>query len=139
MSLTAGLAGGVGVDPYDTGFVHLAGDQGLLGQREGRTSQSVVDWLEEQTQQFRDAILFVAIDPAAVYAKAIRTPGLLPNSRLVVDHFHLVKLANDCVTKVRRRTIWEQKGLRGRKIDPAWPTGADSSQDSSACGRRRSR
>ena len=34
--------------------------------------------------------------------------------------FHLVKLANDCVTKVRRRVIWEQQGRRGRKIDPAW-------------------
>ena len=108
------------VDPYDTGFVDLAGDQGLLGQREGRTSQAVVDWLQEQSQQFRDGILFVAIDPAAVYAKAIRTPGLLPNARLVVDHFHLAKLANDCVTKVRRRVIWEQKGRRGRGIDPAW-------------------
>jgi transposase len=116
----AGAARWRRVDPYDTGFVDLAGDQGLLGQREGRTSQSVVDWLEEQGEQFRDGILFVAIDPAAVYAKAIRTPGLLPNARLVVDHFHLVKLANDCVTKVRRRTIWEQKGRRGRKIDPAW-------------------
>lgn len=113
------------VDPYDTGFVDLAGDQGLLGQREGRTSQAVVDWLEAQSQQFRDAILFVAIDPAAVYAKAVRTvrpdgTRLLPNARLVVDHFHLVKLANDAVTKVRRRVIWEQKGRRGRKIDPAW-------------------
>jgi hypothetical protein len=113
------------VDPYDTGFVDLAGDQGLLGQREGRTSQCVVDWLREQTPQFRAGIEFVAIDPAAVYAKAIRTREengelLLPNARLVVDHFHLVKLANDCVTKVRRRTIWDQKGRRGRKIDPAW-------------------
>jgi transposase len=50
----------------------------------------------------------------------VRTKGLLPNARLVVDHFHLVKLANEAVTKVRRRTIWEQKGRRGRKIDPAW-------------------
>ena len=113
------------VDPYDTGFVDLAGAQGLLGQREGRTSQAVVDWLEAQSEQFREAILFVAIDPAAVYAKAVRTVRpdgtlLLPNARLVVDHFHLVKLANDCVTKVRRRTIWEQKGRRGRKLDPAW-------------------
>jgi transposase len=113
------------VDPYDTGFVDIAGDQGLLGQREGRTSQCVVDWLREQSDQFREAILFVAIDPAAVYAKAIRTvlpdgTRLLPNARLVVDHFHLSKLANDAVTKVRRRTIWEQKGRRGRKIDPAW-------------------
>lgn len=42
------------------------------GQREGRTSQSVVDWLQEQTPQFRDAILFVAIDQA-VCTKAVRT------------------------------------------------------------------
>ncbi len=108
------------IDPYDTGFVDLAGDQGLLGQREGRTSKTVVDWLREQTPEFRDAIEFVAIDPTAVYAAAVRTEGLLPNARLVVDHFHLVKLANDCVTKVRRRTIWEQKGRRGRAVDPAW-------------------
>jgi transposase len=108
------------VDPYDTGFVDLAGDQGLLAQREGRTSKTVVDWLHEQTPEFRKAIEFVAIDPAAVYAKAVRTEGLLPNARLVVDHFHLVKLANDAVTKVRRRTIWEQKGRRGRAVDPAW-------------------
>jgi hypothetical protein len=108
------------IDPYDTGFVDLASDQGLLGQREGRTSKTVVDWLREQTPEFRSTIEFVAIDPAAVYAAAIRTDGLLPNARLVVDHFHLVKLANDCVTTVRRRTIWDQKGRRGRKIDPAW-------------------
>ena len=108
------------IDAYDTGFVDLDGAQGLLGQREGRTSKTVVDWLLEQTPQFRDAIEFVAIDPAAVYAKAVRTPGLLPNARLVVDHFHLSKLANDAVTKVRRRVIWEQQGRRGRKIDPAW-------------------
>jgi hypothetical protein len=78
------------------------------------------DWLRERTPEFREAIRFVAIDPAAVYAKAIRTEGLLPNATLVVDHFHLVKLANDAVTKVRRRVIWEHKGRRGRKIDPAW-------------------
>jgi transposase len=107
-------------DAWDTGFVDLAGDQGLLGQAEGRTSGCVVEWLGQRTPQFREAIRFVAIDPAAVYAKAIRTEGLLPNATLVVDHFHLVKLANDAVTAVRRQVIWEQKGRRGRKIDPAW-------------------
>jgi transposase len=115
----------VRVDPYDTGYVDLAGDQGLLGQVEGRTSRCVVDWLEARTPEFREAIRYVAIDPAAVYAKAVSTrhangTPLLPNAALVVDHFHLVKLANDTVTKVRRRVIWEQKGRRGRKIDPAW-------------------
>jgi transposase len=110
----------VAADRWHTGFVDISGEQGLLGQVEGRTSKCVVAWLEARTPQFREAIRFVAIDPAAVYAKAITTPGLLPNATTVVDHFHIVKLANDCVTKVRRRTIWEQQGRRGRKIDPAW-------------------
>jgi len=110
----------VRTDPWDTGFVDLAGAQGLLGQVEGRTSAAVVDWLNQRSAAFREAVRFVAIDPAAGYANAIRTPGLLPNATLVVDHFHIVKLANDAVTKVRRRVIWEQKGRRGRKVDPAW-------------------
>jgi hypothetical protein len=92
----------------------------LLGQREGRTGAAVIDWLRERTPQFRDAIEFVAIDPAAVYASAIRTPGLLPNARIVVDHFHLVKLGNDALTKVRRRVTWELRDHRGRKLDPEW-------------------
>lgn len=110
----------VRTDAWDTGFVDLAGGQGLLGQVEGRTSACVITWLEARTPEFRAAIRFVAIDPAAVYAKAIATPGLLPNAVLVVDHFHIVALANAAVTKVRRRVLWEQKGRRGRKVDPAW-------------------
>ena len=78
----------VRVDPWDTGFVDLDGDQGLLGQQEGRTGATVVDWLTERTPEFRAGIEFVAIDPAAIYASAIRTPGLLPNATLVVDHFY---------------------------------------------------
>jgi len=35
----------VRIDPWDTGFVDLAGDQGLLGQAEGRSSATVIDWL----------------------------------------------------------------------------------------------
>src|SRR6478752_5471155 len=108
------------VDPWDTGFVDLAGNQGLLGQREGRTGAAVIDWLHARSTEFRGAVEFVAIDPAAVYASAIRTPGLLPNATLVVDHFHLVKLANDAVTKVRRRVTWDLRDRRGRKIDPEW-------------------
>ena len=108
------------VDPWDTGFVDLAGDQGLLGQRAGRTGAAVVDWLHARSAEFRDAVEFVAIDPAAVYASAIRTPGLLPNATLVVDHFHLVKLANDALTKVRRRITWDLRERRGRRIDPEW-------------------
>ncbi len=108
------------VDPWDTGFVDLAGEQGLLGQREGRTSAAVIDWLSKRSDEFRAGVQFVAIDPAAVYASAIRTPGLLPNATIVVDHFHLVKLANDALTKVRRRVTWDLRDRRGRRIDPEW-------------------
>lgn len=110
----------VRVDPWDTGFVDLAGAQGLLGQREGRTGATVVGWLSERSAAFREGVEYVAIDPAAAYASAVRTPGLLPNATLVVDHFHLVKLANDTLTKVRRRITWELRERRGRKIDPEW-------------------
>jgi transposase len=110
----------VRIDPWDTGFVDLAGEQGLLGQRGGRTGAAVIDWLRERSEGFRAAVEYVAIDPAAVYASAVRTPGLLPNATLVVDHFHLVKLANDALTKVRRRVTWDLRDRRGRKIDPEW-------------------
>jgi hypothetical protein len=37
-----------------------------------------------------------------------------------VDHWHLVRLANLMVTKVRQRVAQETKGHRGRKDDLAW-------------------
>lgn len=110
----------VRTDPWDTGFVDISGRQGMLGQRSGRTSATVVGWLHARSEAFRDGIEYVAIDPAAVYASAVRTPGLLPNAVLVVDHFHLVAKANDAVTKVRQRVTWDQRSRRGRAIDPEW-------------------
>jgi transposase len=107
------------IDRWDTGFVDLAGTQGLLGQVEGRTTAAVVDWLTGRTPEFRAAVRHVVIDPAAAYRSAI-TPQVLPNAVVVVDHFHLVKLANDAVTDVRRRVTWALRGRRGRKLDPEW-------------------
>jgi transposase len=89
-----------------------------LGQTQGRTAAAVIDWLADRTPQFRDAVEFVAIDPAAGYAAAVR--AALPNAAIVVDHFHLVKLANDALTKVRRLVTWDLRERRGRKLDPEW-------------------
>jgi transposase len=44
----------------------------------------------------------------------------LPHARIVLDHFHLVMLANQALTDVRQRVAHEQHGRRGRKTDPAW-------------------
>ncbi len=102
-------------DRWHTWFVDLAGDGGLLGQVVGRRAKNVTDWLAERSQVFRDTIEFVAIDPTTAYAAAVRTA--LPGAQLVGDHFHLVKLANDTVTKVRRRVTYDTTGHRGRKTN----------------------
>jgi transposase len=105
-------------DPWETGFVDLAGGQGLLGQVDGRTSAAVRAWLAGRTPEFRDAVEVAVIDPHAGYARAVRE--LLPQARIAVDHFHLILLANKAVTAVRQRVTREQLGRRGRKTDPAW-------------------
>ncbi|HEY2834355.1 MAG TPA: ISL3 family transposase [Sporichthyaceae bacterium] len=105
-------------DPWETGFVDITGDQGLLGQVDGRTSTAVKGWLKARSQAFRDGVDVVVIDPHAGYAAAVRE--VLPDAALAVDHFHLIMLANKAVTTVRQRVTREQLGRRGRALDPAW-------------------
>jgi len=106
------------VDRFDTGMVDISGDQGLLAQVNGRDVSTVVDWIQAQTPEFRAGITHVAIDMSATYAKAVRRA--LPHARIVVDHFHVVKLANQMIDDVRRRTTQALRGRRGRSCDPEW-------------------
>ena len=105
-------------DPWATGFVDLATGQGLLGQVPGRTSADVRRWLAARAAEFRAAVRVVALDPAAPYAHAVRQA--LPHTAIAVDHFHLVALANQAVTRVRQRVTRSRLGRRGRTVDPAW-------------------
>lgn len=105
-------------DPWQTGFVDLAGGQGLLGQVTGRTAAAVTGWLAARSEAWRAAVEVVVIDPHAGYRKAIREA--LPHATVVVDHFHLVALANKTVTEVRQRITRDHRGRRGRKTDPEW-------------------
>jgi transposase len=108
----------VAVDAWHVGFVDISGDQGLLGQAEGRTRQAVVGWLAWQPQQWRDQIQYVAIDMSTVFASALRQA--LPQATLVVDHFHVVQLANKTLWEVRRRITWRMRNRRGRAGDGEW-------------------
>jgi transposase len=90
----------------------------VLGIVDGRDSAGVGAWLAARTQAWRDAVEVVAIDPSAAFRRAIRRQ--LPRAALSVDAFHLVKLGNDMVTRVRQRVTREAKGRRGRLVDPAW-------------------
>jgi transposase len=49
-------------DPWETGFVDIAGEQALLGQVDGRTSAAVKAWLAARTEEFRAAVAVVVID-----------------------------------------------------------------------------
>src|SRR5437773_9227665 len=66
----------------------------------------------------KDRVQFVAIDPCAVYRPAITRT--LPGAVIVVDHFHLARLASQAVTRVRQRVTREHLGRRGTSKDPAW-------------------
>jgi transposase len=107
-------------DPWLTSFVDADPNTNgrLLGLAPGRSGGCVRIWLGEQTQEFREAVQVVVIDPSAPYASGIR--AALPQAQIAVDHWHLVRLANDTVTEVRQRVAREQLGRRGRAVDPAW-------------------
>jgi transposase len=64
-------------DPWLTSFVDCSrdGPGSLLGLAPGRTGACVREWLGEQSEEFRNAIKIVVIDPSAPYASGIR--GLL--------------------------------------------------------------
>jgi transposase len=88
-------------DQWHTGFIDLTGGQGLLGQVEGRSAADVAGWLAARSPQWRAQVQVVAIDMCPAYRAAVRR--VLPNATLVVDHFHLVQLANQTVNLARHR------------------------------------
>jgi transposase len=106
------------VDRWHVGFVDLIGGQGPLDQVEGRTSKAVTDWLTQRPAAWREQVHAVAIDMCTVFKAAVREA--LPHALLVVDHFHVVQLANRAVTEIRRRMTMTHRGRRGRATDPEW-------------------
>jgi transposase len=78
-------------DRWHTCFFDLSGDQGLLGQVEGRTADDAAYWLARCSAAWRDHIGVVAVDMCTIYASAVRR--MLPAARLVIDLFHVVQLA----------------------------------------------
>jgi Transposase len=80
------------------------------GRRRRLAACSDHDWLA--------GIGTVALDPWRGYASALVAP--LGHARVVVDHFHAIRLANTVVDQVRRRTQQATLGHRGHKPDPLY-------------------
>ena len=105
-------------DRWHTCFFDLSGDQGLLGQVEGRTADDAAYWLAQATPAWRDAIRVVAIDMCSIYASAVRR--MLPGAQIAVDLFHVVHLAVKMTGDVRRRVVRGKYRRRGRSGDPEY-------------------
>ncbi len=117
--LAAGSTGWRRSDPWLTSFDADPTRRGLLrGLAPGRSGSCVKGWLAERSPAFREQVQVVVIDPSAPYASEIR--AALPHAKIAVDHFHLVRLANEMVTDVRQRVAREQLGRRGTAAEPAW-------------------
>jgi transposase len=102
-------------DRWHSCFFDLSGDQGLLGQVEGRTADDAAYWLARQPAAWRDAVQVVAIDMCTIYASAVTR--MLPRATLVVDLFHVVQLAVKALGDARRRVARRKYGRRGRSGD----------------------
>jgi transposase len=105
-------------DRWHTCFFDLSGQQGLLGQVEGRTADDAAYWLAQATPAWRDAVRVVATGMCSIYASAVRR--MLPGAQLVVDLFHVVHLAVKMTGDVRRRVVRGKYGRRGRSGDPEY-------------------
>ena len=105
------------VEPWSIVFTDL--DTGaLLDVVDGRRGRTVTTWLAARPRWWRRRVALVAIDMSSEFRAAVRKA--LPKARISVDHWHVVRLANEMVTKVRRRRVWELHQRRGRIIDTPW-------------------
>ncbi len=102
---------------YVTGLVDLEGGR-LLEVVADRTRAAVGGWLHARSRDWLAQVATVALDPWRGYASALVAP--LGHARVVVDHFHAIRLANAVVDQVRRRTQQATLGHRGRKPDPLY-------------------
>jgi len=104
---------------YVTGLVDLDRAR-LLDVRLGRTGAVVASWLAEQTEDWRAGIEAVAMDGFRGYANGLLAQ--LGHAQVVLDHFHVIRLANDAIGDTRRRVQRQTVGHRGRSRDPRYAT-----------------
>jgi transposase len=102
---------------YVTGLVDLERGR-LLDVVADRTRAAVHGWLDARSRDWLAGVGTVALDPWRGYASAL--VASLSHARVVVDHFHAIRLANTVVDQVRRRTQQALLGHRGRKHDPLY-------------------
>jgi transposase len=99
----------------------------LLDVFEGRDAADLRRWMAEMPTEWLAHIQVVSVDPHEGYRSAVHgddpitgRPSPWAHTTLVVDPFHIVRLANQAVTKCRQRTQQTVLGHRGWKDDPLY-------------------
>jgi transposase len=102
---------------YATGLVDLDG-RIVIDMVKGNAASDLRNWLSGRDPEWLAGITTVTTDLAESYRNGL-SPHLA-HARRVADPFHVVRVANRCVDKVRRRVQQETLFHRGRKRDPLY-------------------
>lgn len=102
---------------YATGMVDLE-ERIVIDMVKGNSAADLRRWCAKADPDWLANIAVVATDLAESFRAGL-SPHL-DHARRVADPFHVVRIGNRCVDKVRRRTQNETLGHRGRKHDPLY-------------------
>lgn len=100
---------------YNTGIVDIETGK-MIELLQGREFDSIAKWLKEQPESWRKAVKHVAIDMCGLYRKV--AGAAFPNAMVVVDRFHVMKLANKNIDEIRS-WIQREEGTK-RKDSPLY-------------------
>lgn len=101
-----------------TPVVEGTGPARLLDMIAGRSKMVLKTWMGGRDQRFRDRVKVVAMDGFTGYKTA--TAEELPAARIVMDPFHVVRLAGEKLDRCRTRVQQDTCGHRGRAGDPLY-------------------
>ena len=102
---------------FATGMVNLR-RRVVIDVVEGNSGEDLGSWLDAQPPAWCEQVRVVATDLAESYRAGLE--GRLDHAIRVADPFHVVRVANRCLDKVRRRVQNATLGHRGRKRDPLY-------------------
>jgi len=105
---------------FVTAVVDVATGQ-TLDVFEGRDAADLRRWMTTMPPEWLAGIDVVSVDPHEGYRSALCEPtSPLAGVTVVVDGFHIVRLANAAVTRCRQRTQQQTLEHRGWKGDPLY-------------------
>ena len=123
-------------DKYVTAIIDLTpvrdrtGPARLLDMVQGRSKQVFKTWLSDRDETWRNTVDVVAMDGFTGF-KTAAVEELKDDVTVVMDPFHVVRLAGQSLELCRRRVQQQTRGHRGRAGDPLYSarrtlsTGAD--------------